>query len=280
MTDKTTNYAHVRGLSRGLAILKALNQMQSGHASSQQLSQMVGLHRTTVRRLLETLITEGLVRRSDSDDTYRLTIKVRELSEGFTDDEWISSMAAPLMGELMQRIVWPSDLTTSDGSEMIIRETTHRYSPLSFHRAMVGRRLPMLLTSAGRAYFANINDSEQENILSLLRSGSAGEEQAALANDSAYIKNLIRSVRNAGFAWNRGDWSDQQKISAIAVPIIHRTRVLGCLNVVYLTKAMSKKEAEVKFIQPLQDISSKIESMMEKQQLLIESKNSRDACEK
>ena len=49
--------------------------------------------------------------------------------------------------------------------------------------------------------------------------------------------------------------------------------MLGCLNVVYLTKAMSKKEAEVKFILPLQDISLKIESMLEEQQLLIESKN-------
>jgi chaperonin GroEL len=40
-----------------------------------------------VRRLLETLASEGYVRRSESDDSFRLTLKVRELSEGFTDDD-------------------------------------------------------------------------------------------------------------------------------------------------------------------------------------------------
>ena len=52
--------------------------------------------------------------------------------------------------------MWLSDLMTPDGDAMVVRETTHRFIPLSFHRSMVGRRLPMLLTAAGRVNFSRV----------------------------------------------------------------------------------------------------------------------------
>ncbi|KJK21201.1 transcriptional regulator [Burkholderiaceae bacterium 16] len=260
--SRTSPYASVRGLTRGLDVLKALNRMESGRGTALQLSELTGLHRTTVRRLLETLIAEGYVRRSESDDSYRLTLQVRALSEGFNDDEWISTIAAPLMGELLQRVLWPSDLTTPDGDAMIIRETTHRFSPLSFHRAMVGRRLPMLSTAAGRAYFAYCGDAERDDILNLLRSGAGGEEQAALANNAAYVRKLVERVRADGFGSNRGDWLEQRKIGAVAVPIRHQDRVRGSLNVVYLSRALSEEEAIKRFVAPLQDIANRVQEGM------------------
>lgn len=247
-----TKYANVRGLSRGLQVLRALNAMENGRATSQQLSEATGLHRTTVRRLLETLVEEGFVRRSTSDDSFRLTLDVRALSEGFTDDERIATVAPPIMGRLMQRVVWPSDLTTPDGDAMIIRETTHRFSPLSFHRSMVGRRLPILLTAAGRVYFAMCPDTEREDILEVLRSGAAGEQQFKLAMDDAYIRNLIRQTRKDGFGSNHGDWADQRKIGAVAVAIQAEGRVLASLNVVYLEQAISPAEATRRFVPELQ----------------------------
>ncbi|GAB7541101.1 DNA-binding transcriptional regulator [Cupriavidus sp. 8B] len=260
--SRTSPYASVRGLTRGLDVLKALNRMESGRGTALQLSELTGLHRTTVRRLLETLIAEGFVRRSESDDSYRLTLQVRALSEGFNDDEWISTIAAPLMGELLQRVLWPSDLTTPDGDAMIIRETTHRFSPLSFHRAMVGRRLPMLSTAAGRAYFAFCGDGEREDMLNLLRSGGGGDEQAALANNAAYVRKLVERVRADGFGSNRGDWLEQRKIGAVAVPIRHADRVRGSLNVVYLARALSEEEAVKRFVGPLQDIANRVQAAM------------------
>uniref|UniRef100_UPI0021C69F69 helix-turn-helix domain-containing protein n=1 Tax=Escherichia coli TaxID=562 RepID=UPI0021C69F69 len=79
-------------------------------ASFGLLAELSGLHRTTVRRLLETLQEEGYVRRSPSDDSFRLTIKVRQLSEGFRDEQWISALAAPLLGDLLREVVWPTDV--------------------------------------------------------------------------------------------------------------------------------------------------------------------------
>ena len=52
--DGSAAYKTVRGLSRGLLLLKLLNKFDGG-ATPGLLAEFSGLHRTTVRRLLETL---------------------------------------------------------------------------------------------------------------------------------------------------------------------------------------------------------------------------------
>ena len=250
------DYRQVNGLMRGLAVLHALNSTEGGWATANEVATATKLHRTTVRRLLETLASEGYVRRSESDDSFRLTLKVRELSEGFTDDEWISQVAAPVLGELLKETVWPSDLTTLDGDAMIIRETTHRFSPLSFHRSMVRKRMPLLFTASGRAYLAFCPDEERTPLLQLLGTNDA---QGALARQTKIIDNMISKIRSDGYATNDGEWKQEAKISAIALPIRRDERVLACINLVYLKRAMSLQEAVKKYLSPMRAAVDRIE---------------------
>jgi len=250
-------YRHVQGLSRGLAILHAINLSPEGWASIAELSASTGLHRTTVRRLLETLQAEGYVRRSASDDSYRLNQKIRQLSDGFTDDEWISEIANPVLGELLQKVVWPSDLCTLDGDSMLVRETTHRFSPLSFHRAMIRQRMPVLFTSAGRAYLAYCSSEERQQILRLLAAGN--DEQANFARNRILVEQMLEKVRRVGYATNDGEWNLQLKISAISVPVRHNGTALASINVVFLKKAMSVAEAVERYLPELNLAVEKIE---------------------
>lgn len=263
--DKSTGqgeYKLVQGLMRGLALLHCLNRCDGG-ARITELSQQTGLHRTTVRRLLETLQHEGYVRRSESDDSYLLTLKVRELSEGFRDEQWVSQCAAPLLGQLLQEVVWPTDISTLDVDAMVIRETTHRFSRLSFHRSMVGRRLPMLLTAAGRAYIANCPDQERDQIIQLL--ASRDDIQAKLAQDSEYVEKLIRKTRQDGYGSNYRDWGEEGRIAAIALPVREGERVLGCLNLVYIADAMTIEEAARRYLGAMQSVVSLIQQRLSPQ---------------
>lgn len=258
--DSGASYRNVQGLSRGLSILRAISLSANGWASIAELSATTGLHRTTVRRMLETLQAEGYVRRSASDDSYRLNQKIRQLSDGFTDDEWISEVANPILGELLQQVVWPSDLCTLDGDCMLVRETTHRFSPLSFHRAMIRQRMPILFTSAGRAYLAYCSEEERRQILQLLVAGN--DEQASFARNRVLVSQMLDKVRRQGFAINEGEWSQQSKIAAIAVPIRHHEHVLACINIVFLKKAVPTAEAIERYLPPLKAAVEKIESKL------------------
>lgn len=254
------SYRHVQGLSRGLAVLHAINCSTNGWTSIAELSEKTGLHRTTVRRMLETLQAEGYVRRSPSDDSYRLNQKIRQLSDGFTDDEWISEVANPVLGELLQKLVWPSDLCTIDGDCMLVRETTHRFSRLSFHRAMIRQRMPVLFTAAGRAYLAFCSEEERRQILGLLAAGN--DEQANFARNRVLVELMLDKVRNQGYATNDGEWNQQLKIAAIAVPVRHQGQILACINVVFLKKALKVSEAADRYLPDLQAAAEKIEALL------------------
>lgn len=256
--EKETEYKAVRGLIRGLELINTLSH-NGGELSINQLSQQSGLHRTTVRRLLETLQHEGYIQRNSSDSSlYQLTLRVRELSEGFRDEQWISALAAPLLGNLLQKVLWPTDLCTLDGDAMLIRETTHKFSRLSFHSAMVGRRLPMLYTSIGRAYLAFCPDEERENILNLL--AARDDEEGALARDRSYINRLVEHTRKAGYGENYAHWRVESRIAGIALPIHNQEHLLGCLGLVYIAKAMPIQEAAKRYLPMMRETVDQIET--------------------
>ncbi|MCB1755561.1 MAG: DNA-binding transcriptional activator MhpR [Gammaproteobacteria bacterium] len=252
----STHYKTVRGLARGLTLLNTLNRLPVG-ATPAHLAELTGIHRTTVRRLLETLIEEGYVHHSVSDGSYRLARRVRELSDGFCDEHWISSIAAPLLMELLQEVIWPTDLCTLDVDAMLVRETTHRFSRLSFHRSMVGRRLPLLQTAIGLAYLAFCPAKERQELIQLLE--SRDDREGEIARDKKTLNDLIMRTQRKGYAENYMRWHQEKRIASIALPIYLGGRVSASLNVIYFAEAMSIEQAAEKYLPAMRRTTRGIE---------------------
>lgn len=255
-------YKKSQSLIRGLAILRALSIAPTGSALISELSQATAIHRTTIKRLLQTLIDEGYVRQSPSDQSYKLSYQVRQLSEGFRDDDWVTDIAAPAINELVKHTLWPSDLCTLSGAAMVIRETSHRFSSLSFHRAMVRKRLPLLTTAAGRAYFCFCSEQERQQLISLIQADPS--PQAQLAHDPTFLRQLIEKTQHQGYAVNEGDWNKESNIAAIALPIIYQHRVLATINLVFLKKILTPKVAATRYLKHLKETITKIENQLVK----------------
>lgn len=249
-------YREVRGLSRGLAVLRALNAMPGGIGTVAALTRATGLHRTTVKRLLETLRAEALVHHKDEGTSYALGFEVRRLSEGYVAADWIDRIAAPAMRAHLRALSWPSDLATPDSGFMIVRESTHRSSLLSQHRATIGIRIPMLVSSLGRAWLAWCAEEEREATLTLLRerTDAIGE----LARDGTFVKRVIRDTRKRGYATNRGEWLSEASVTAIGFPIRIGQHAIGAINLVLQTNAVSDREIATKYVPLLQSLSDEI----------------------
>ena len=252
----TRQYKEVRGLSRGLELLKALNRQSGGIGSTTELAKAGGLDRTTTKRLLETLRTQGFVRQGERDGQYYLTFEVRRLSEGFEDETWVGQVATPLMQASVRHIAWPCDLGTPEAGFMVVRESTHRWSALSQHRAMVGERMPMLVTAIGRAYLAACDDIEREGVLELLRQRTdwIGER----ARDRRAVDRLLQATRRRGHAVNEGEWTREASFAAVAVPVMAGERLLAALNMVFPKAAVSGKDLENRFVPALKQLAASI----------------------
>lgn len=249
-------YKQVRGLSGGLQLLRALNKLPGGTGSIGELSRLCGTHRTTIKRLLETLRVEGLVRPGEREGQYSLTFAVKQLSEGFEDDEWIGQIATPRMRASVEELLWPCDLATLDAGFMVVRESTHRWSTLSQHRSMIGERMPVFVTALGRAYLSACSRPELDALLDVLgrRSDWIGER----ARDTDAVRQLIRETRRRGYAVNEGEWSQQIHYGAIAVPVLAGARLLGALNLIFPKDTVAPRVLKQRFLPRLRSLADGI----------------------
>jgi IclR family mhp operon transcriptional activator len=243
----------VRAFKRGLDVLEIVNR--SGGIRAGDVARQLDLPRPTVYRLLETLEELGYVARSASDDRFRVTRRASGLGDGYDPGVVICQAAAPYLAELGKTLVWPVDLSTYENAAMVIQETTHSRSPLSIDRGMIGKRLPMLRTSAGRAYLAACGQRERDMIVNHLRRIDETEDRPFL--DAERLAHMIAETAQRGYAI-RSEGEFNPKTASIAVPIVRDEAVFGCISIIWIRSALSLDEAIATCVTPLREAAAAI----------------------
>lgn len=255
MTDPFP-YKEVKGLTKGLAVLTALNRQAGGMSSVSEIARLCRIHRTTAKRLLETLRRNGLVRHGEREGQYCLTFEVRRLSEGFYDEQWVEQVARPVMRSTVPQLLWPCDMCTHEGGYMVVRESTHRLSTLSQQFGMIGERMPMFQTATGRAYFAYSPRSEQDALLQLMR--SRGDPYDHYAHDHRFVARIVSSTLRRGYSVNHGEWDRHPQFSGIGVPVYCGERLLGAINMGFPNGALTTAQIRQRFLPVLRHIAEAI----------------------
>jgi IclR family mhp operon transcriptional activator len=241
-------------LERGLRVLEYLNTVRA--STAYEIAAELKIPRPTVYRILETLEEHGLLYRSASDSVFRLTGAVRHLSEGFSDEEWIRSLGAPLLRRLGEKVLWPTDLATLDHDAMIIRESTHRISPFSIDVGMIGRKRHLLKSPLGRAYLAFCPAEERSEILTSLRRSQ--DPDNALSRDDAFLEQMIATSHANGYSSCRE--LQHPRCASIAVPVMYKQYVIACINIVWVAATLDYEEAVSRYLPELEQTKFDMEA--------------------
>lgn len=219
-------------------------------ATAVELSEATSIHRTTVKRLLETLCEQGYVRLSPSDGTYRLAGRASMLCIAPLPYIMLSEVSVPVLTELVHEIRWPSEFAVPSGNEMLVHESTHRQSPIAIEASTVGRRYPMLSSALGIAYVA-FTDNKTRG--ALVRDIGGDSIRAA-----STIETMIERTRQKGYA----ECSDgpSSKMASIAVPVRFTGEVAACVSICYFRSAVPSQAAAERYVSQLIAAVEKIEA--------------------
>jgi IclR family transcriptional regulator, mhp operon transcriptional activator len=246
-------HRNVRALSRGLELIGELNA--SGPSNVGQLAKRTGLNRTTCYRLLDTLREDGYVTLDETNALFGLTPQVRTLSEGVSSRDLSSQAALPAMFGLLDQVSWPSDFGVFELGSMLIRESTHPFSPFSVHRSMVGRRRSLIRSALGRAVLAASPPALRREMLEM--TASLVEEDSALARDRHFVEDVVSQTKKDGYASSVG--GSEAGISAIALPIQGGGPVLGSLNLIFFSSSMTPEVAARRYLTNMKQAVKEIE---------------------
>lgn len=223
----------VRSVGRALALLRAMNAEPS--SSLHQLHLQLGLPKATLSRLLGTLIAEGYAQAEGGAGRYRLTAKVQELANGYTQRSLIVDVGIPLALQVTREIRWPLAIGTLDGDAVVVRFSTMPYSPLAVHATTLGQRLGLLDTAMGRAYLAHCDARERAALFDLLAAAAPGGQLVGTRE----VEADLRLVRHQGYAVRMPN--ARRSSATIAVPVTSGAAVLATLCITTFGRLMTPR---------------------------------------
>ena len=150
----------VPGLERGLKILTEFSPREPV-LGAPELSRRLGIPRTTVFRLLQTLESLGFLERADKDRNYRLGVAELRLGFEYLSSLELTDLGLPLIEALRDATGLTSHILIRDGRDVVFVAKAQSHAPIfSSVKVNVGTRLPAHATTHGHVLMGDLSLDE------------------------------------------------------------------------------------------------------------------------
>jgi len=192
---------------KALQLVEALAAAREAVGVS-ELGRQLGMHKSTVHRLLDTLTRQGYVRRAAGDGRYVLTTRLWELDLAAVNRLGIVDLARPVMDDITARSGEAALLGILEGLRVLVLAKTESPHALQIH-SRVGARLLLDCTSMGKVYLAFGDEDDR-----LLREVLASPERKRAAVD---LEADLATARRTGYTTTSDEW--QVGVSGVSAPV-------------------------------------------------------------
>ncbi|MEM5429679.1 IclR family transcriptional regulator [Cupriavidus oxalaticus] len=242
-----------RSLERGIAVLRAFRAGSSMLGNS-EIAERTGLSRSTVSRLTQSLIETGMLEYIPQFRAYRLGVPVLSMAHAMRDSSQVLKVATPLMTEVAMRHRINVGLAVADGDEMVYLESFRYNRRQSLRTVVSGQRIPMALTSLGRACLATLAPDAFGAMMTVMSDKHRGRGWPELRRE---IEAAVRSVREKGYCV--ASW--QPQVVAMATPMRFGGYGVHVLNVSVSTQ-QGAGAVEAALAGPLMELAAAIQTRM------------------
>ena len=201
----------IRAVERALDVLLCFTS-QAPELTMSQISERIGINKSTVHRLLSTLEGKRFVERDPSTGLYRPGLRLLQMASLAMEQNSLRRLAAPFLQDLCERYRENVNLALLDGADVVYVDVIVGSQRVKL-AAVPGQRLPAFCTASGKAILAFLSD---DHVRRVLERGMPGYTRTTITSMEKFFED-IRQVRERGFAISEQEFEDG--INAIAVPI-------------------------------------------------------------
>jgi DNA-binding IclR family transcriptional regulator len=214
----------VQSIDRSLNVLEAL-AVRSAPAGISDLAQQVGLHVSTVHRLLSTLVDRGYVRQDPQTSRYHLGSRIFALATAADAHLDLCRVARPYLERMMRSAGQTVKLAAAADPDVIYVDQVEMAPTFQTHAA-VGTRAPMYCTGSGKAILAH---RERPALDAVLSGPFESYTRQTLITRQA-IEAELAKIRRIGYAVDNEEREMGVRCLAVAV-FDHRSDVVGAVSV-------------------------------------------------
>ncbi|MEK5024450.1 MULTISPECIES: IclR family transcriptional regulator [unclassified Paenibacillus] len=223
----------VRAVERALDILLCFTK-ENDDLSLTEIAAKIGLHKSTVHRLLTTLEEKGFLMRNESTEKYRLGMRIWELSTHLPTLDEPAALLLPAMERLRDRLGETVSLYLRDGLERVRIQAVQSRQAIR-RVAQIGARLPLSVGASSKVLAAYAPHEVQIRLL-------ADPAWPETVDRSLYLEQL-KEITRRGYATSFEE--REPGAAAVAVPIVGRNgSVVAALSLSGPVSRLSRETLE------------------------------------
>ena len=228
----------VQSVDRALSILEVLSDYNEGLGVT-EISDRIGLHKSTVHRLLGTLIYKGYVTQDSESNKYKITLKLFELGNKKVEDMDILTVSKPYTKELMEKVNEVVHFVIREGNNIVYIDKVEADNTIRM-ASTIGRRSPLYCTAVGKAILAQLSDKEVEKIWN---SSKIEKLTEFTITDLKEMKEELEKVRQKGYAIDNEE--NELGVRCAGAPVFNRFgKVEGAISISGPTIRITEDKAE------------------------------------
>lgn len=236
--QRLTEKGIVQSIDRALSILEVLSDYSKGLGVT-EISEKVDLHKSTVYRLLATLIYKGYVVQDLETNKYGITLKLFELGSKKVESMDLLGASKEYTKKLMESVNEVVHLVVRDGNEIVYIDKVEANNTIRM-ASRIGRRSPMYCTSVGKAILAHLPEKEVEEIW-----GSSRIEKLTDLTiiDLEDMKKELDKVRVKGYGIDNEE--NEIGVRCVGAPIFNRHgEIEGAISISGPTLRVKEKDVK------------------------------------
>lgn len=227
-----------QSVDRALCILE---ELAKGPKRLGPLSETLGIHKSTVLRLIQTLETHDFVRRRDGEPEFSLGLQILALSGTILADLDVRSAARPHIERLAAETGETVHLGMLDGAEVVYLDKVESIHPVRMY-SRVGARAPAYCTGVGKALLAYTSPDRWTAMEFRSFTSQTVASRTALMEDS-------ERTRRQGYATDERE--HEETIRCIAAPVFDmQGDVAAAISISVPTSRMTAEELAA-YVEPL-----------------------------
>ncbi|MFM0162075.1 SMP-30/gluconolactonase/LRE family protein [Paraburkholderia sediminicola] len=222
-------------LDKALALLNIVSAKRAP-MSFTDLQRASALPKSTLHRLTQTLVHEGLLRYDAYTKKFQLGLRLLEMAHKVWSDFDLRVAAQDTLAALRDSLGETVQLAVLNGDEVVIVASADAAHDMA-RTSSVGMPLPVHATAAGKAIVANLDPAQSAKLIERLEMRRFTDRTLLT---TAALRDDLDLARARGYALEEGEWSAQSV--SVAAPIFdYEGRPIGAVTV---TGDVSRLKAE------------------------------------
>lgn len=228
-TDGEDSTAELQGgglqsVERAIGVLRIL--ARTGSAGVTEVAEEMGVHKSTISRLLKALEAQGMAQ-SSGRGKYQLGLGILHLANAIPMRLDLTREARPVLEALAAKFGETVNLAVLSSNHVVNIDEAFGPSTLAATQNWMGRLTPIHATSSGKVFLASLSPAQRSRILKDLGMPAVTKQTIT---SRVELEEQLLTVAERGYAAVRGELEDG--LNGIAVPIRgHEGTVIGAVSI-------------------------------------------------